>query len=79
MPHSTELSRIDVLIDLIINGESRSFPPPLTLAQLVDSLSLVGKRIAIERNGEIVPRSLYAETLLVDNDRLEIVVAVGGG
>ena len=67
------------MIGLIINGESRSFPPPLTLAQLVDSLSLLGKRIAIEKNGEIVPRSLYAETLLVDNDRLEIVVAVGGG
>ena len=68
-----------LLMKLIINGESRSFPPPLSLAQLVDTLSLVGKRIAIEKNGEIVPRSLYAETLLVDNDRLEIVVAVGGG
>ena len=67
------------MIGLIINGEPRSFASPLTLAQLVDSLALVGKRIAIEKNGEIVPRSLYAETLLVDNDRLEIVVAVGGG
>ena len=67
------------MIGLIINGESRSFSPPLTLALLVDTLSLVGKRIAIENNGEIVPRSLYAETPLVDNDRLEIVVAVGGG
>ena len=67
------------MIGLIINGESRSFASPLTLAQLVDSLSLVGKRIAIEKNGEIVPRSQYAETQLADNDRLEIVVAVGGG
>ena len=67
------------MIGLIINGEPRAFAAPLTLAQLVGTLSLVGKRIAIEKNGEIVPRSLYAETLLVDNDRLEIVVAVGGG
>ena len=64
---------------LIINGETRAFAAPMTLAQLVETLSLVGKRIAIERNGEIVPRSQYAETQLADQDRLEIVVAVGGG
>ena len=79
MAHSTEFSRIDVLISLIINGETRAFPAPVTLAQLVETLSLVGKRIAIEKNGEIVPRSQYAETQLTDRDRLEIVVAVGGG
>ena len=66
-------------MELIINGETRAFAAPLTLAQLVETLSLVGKRIAIEKNGEIVPRSLYAETQLADHDRLEIVVAVGGG
>ena len=79
MAHSTEIFRIDVLISLIINGEARAFDGPITLAQLVDTLSLAGKRIAIEKNGEIVPRSQYAETQLVENDRLEIVVAVGGG
>jgi sulfur carrier protein len=67
------------LIDLVINGEPRQFPSPLSLVQLVDSLSLAGKRIAIEKNGEIVPRSRYGETPLLDGDRLEIVVAVGGG
>jgi sulfur carrier protein len=67
------------LIDLVINGEPRQFPSPLSLAQLVDSLSLAGKRIAIEKNGEIVPRSQYGETPLLDGDRMEIVVAVGGG
>ena len=67
------------MLNLIINGEPRSFAAPITLAQLVETLSLVGKRIAIEKNGEIVPRSQYAETQLIDNDRLEIVVAVGGG
>jgi sulfur carrier protein len=67
------------LIGLIINGEARSFPAALTLAELIAELALAGKRIAIEKNGEIVPRSLYADTVLADNDRLEIVVAVGGG
>jgi sulfur carrier protein len=67
------------LIDLVINGESRQFPFPLSLAQLMDCLSMAGKRIAIEKNGEIVPRSEYGETQLRDGDRLEIVVAVGGG
>ena len=67
------------MIELFINGESRSFPTPLTLSQLVESLDLAGKRIAIEKNGEIVPRSQHADTRLVSGDRLEIVVAVGGG
>ena len=67
------------MIELTINGEPRSFPAPLTLAQLIESLDLAGKRIAIERNGEIVPRSQHADTSLVNGDRLEIVVAVGGG
>jgi sulfur carrier protein len=67
------------VIELIVNGEPRTFPAPLTLAQLAESLELAGKRIAVERNGEIVPRSQHASTLLVSGDRLEIVVAVGGG
>ena len=68
-----------VLIALVVNGESRSFPVPLSVAQLIESLSMAGKRIAIERNGEIVPRSQHAQTMLEAGDRLEIVVAVGGG
>lgn len=67
------------MIELVINGEPRSFPAPLTLSQLIESLDLAGKRIAIEKNGEIVPRSQHADTQLVSGDRLEIVVAVGGG
>jgi sulfur carrier protein len=72
-------ARIEVVIELAINGEPRNFPAPLTLAQLIESLGLAGKRIAIEKNGEIVPRSQHADTSLVSGDRLEIVVAVGGG
>ena len=67
------------MIELLINGESRSFPAPLALNQLIESLDLAGKRIAIEKNGEIVPRSQHASTPLANGDRLEIVVAVGGG
>jgi len=50
-----------------------------TLAELVIALGLSGKRIAIEKNGEIVPRSRYASTPIARGDRLEIVGAVGGG
>lgn len=67
------------MIELIVNGEPRAFPAPLSLDQLVASLDLAGKRIAIEKNGEIVPRSRHADTSLASGDRLEIVVAVGGG
>jgi sulfur carrier protein len=62
-----------------LNGESRQFPEGLTVAALVESLGYAGKRIAVERNGEIVPRGCHAEVVLVAGDRLEIVVAVGGG
>ncbi len=67
------------MIQLLVNGEPRSFPAALSVAELVETLELAGKRIAVERNGEIVPRSHHADTALADGDRLEIVVAVGGG
>jgi sulfur carrier protein len=66
-------------MELVINGENRHFPDALTVAGLIDALGFVGKRIAVERNGDIVARSRHAETPLADGDRLEIVVAVGGG
>lgn len=67
------------MLELQINGEGRQFPDPLTVAGLIDQLGYSGKRIAIERNGEIVPRSQHAATALANGDCLEIVVAVGGG
>ncbi|AAQ61429.1 sulfur carrier protein ThiS [Chromobacterium violaceum] len=66
-------------LNLRINGEDRSFSGIATFAELVEALQLGGKRIAIERNGEIVPRGRHAEARLADGDVLEIVVAVGGG
>ncbi len=68
------------MLELILNGEARRFTTtPLTLAELIDQLGYTGKRIAVERNGEIVPKSEYGDTRLASGDRLEIVVAVGGG
>jgi sulfur carrier protein len=67
------------VIGVTINGEPRSFEGPLSVAQLIERLQLAGKRVALERNGEIVPRGRFAEQPLHDGDRLEIVVAVGGG
>ena len=67
------------MIAITINGERRQFDAPLNCAELIARLELAGKRVALERNGEIVPRSRYAEQALAEGDRLEIVVAVGGG
>jgi sulfur carrier protein len=67
------------VIQLSVNGESKRLVPNASIDQLLESLQLAGKRVAVEKNGEIVPRSRYAQTMLCDGDRLEIVVAVGGG
>jgi len=68
------------LIQLTINGNPRNFEQAaLTVSELVATLGLEGKRLAIERNGEIIPRSLFIETPLNTGDKLEIVGAVGGG
>lgn len=67
------------MIALTVNGERRTFEHPLNCQQLIARLHLTGKRVALERNGEIVPRSRLGEQMLADGDRLEIVVAVGGG
>jgi sulfur carrier protein len=66
-------------MEIIINGEPQQLPAPVTVAALLDARGLAGKRVAVERNGEIVARSRHAETLLDGGDRIEIVVAVGGG
>jgi len=66
-------------MNIIINGEAQSLPAPLTVAALLAARGLEGKRVAVERNGEIVAKSRHTETLLAAGDRIEIVVAVGGG
>ena len=66
-------------IRVVLNGAPREFPAPLTFSELIDELSLAGRRLAVERNGEIVPRSRFGEARLADGDRIEVVLAVGGG
>ena len=67
------------MIQLSVNGQQRQLEPSANIERLLQVLELAGKKVAVERNGEIVPRSRYADTQLADGDSLEIVVAVGGG
>lgn len=64
---------------LTINGEERSVDGAADVAALVRALGLDPRKVAVERNLEIVPRSLYAATRIADGDRIEIVNFVGGG
>ena len=62
-----------------VNGKAYEMAAPLNMLALVESLQLNLRQVAMERNGEIVPRSRFPDTWLADGDKLEIVVAVGGG
>ena len=67
------------MIEVNVNGAAQRVEPDTDIAALLARLQLAGKRVAVEKNGEIVPRSRFAHTALANGDRLEIVVAVGGG
>jgi thiamine biosynthesis protein ThiS len=64
---------------LTVNGEVREAPDSATLADLLASLGIESGRVAVERNLEIAPKSLWGEIVLAEGDRLEIVQFVGGG
>lgn len=66
-------------MEITLNGSLLRLDGPLTVAQLLERQGMAGKRVAVERNGEIVPKSTHADAVLNAGDRLEIVVAVGGG
>ncbi len=66
-------------MQIIINGQPRDCAPGRTVAGLLADLGLAEKRVAVERNGDLVPKSLHAEQALADGDRIEIVHAIGGG
>jgi thiamine biosynthesis protein ThiS len=66
-------------LSLVLNGESRVMESVRTVAELVVALGLDARKVAVERNLEIVPRSLYDRTELADGDRIEIVAFIGGG
>jgi thiamine biosynthesis protein ThiS len=66
-------------MNLTVNGEPRTFESLASLTALISALGLDGRKVAIERNLEIVPRSAYGRTPLADGDRIEIVHFIGGG
>ncbi len=66
-------------VRITLNGEERRLETALTVTQLLDSLGFAGRRVAVEVNREIVPRSRHGEWVLQDNDRVEVVRAIGGG
>jgi thiamine biosynthesis protein ThiS len=73
------MGNMSKVITVSINGELRQLPANTTVTALIQEMGLVGKRIALERNGEIVPRSTFSTQQIAAGDKLEIVVAVGGG
>ncbi|TBU75058.1 sulfur carrier protein ThiS [Pseudomonas daroniae] len=62
-----------------LNGEPLELPEGASVADLIERLELAGRRVAVERNLDIVPRSQYTSTALAEGDRLEVVHAIGGG
>lgn len=66
-------------MQIVINGETREADTGTTVAGLLDQLKLVGQKLAVEKNGDIVPHSAYEREQLQDGDRLEVLGAIGGG
>lgn len=64
---------------VVINGETREVPEKATFAEVLAELGYGNRRIAVERNGEILPRSQHPNTRLNEGDVIEIVQAIGGG
>ena len=67
------------MMRISVNGSTKTYEGPLAVAELLQRMNLAGRKVAVERNGEIVPRGAHVSTILADGDRLEIVAAVGGG
>jgi thiamine biosynthesis protein ThiS len=70
---------MDEAVILTVNGEPKRFAAPVSVAALLAAIGLERRKVAVERNEEIVPRSRYEETLLASGDQLEIVHFIGGG
>ena len=66
-------------MDISVNGETKTFDAPLSVADLLNLLGLPQQKIAVEHNLEIVPKSAYEKHMLVEGDRIEIVHFIGGG
>jgi sulfur carrier protein len=66
-------------MEIVLNGKSATLDDRASVVDLLSSLELADKRVAVEVNGQIVPRSQHPTHELCENDRVEVVVAVGGG
>ena len=66
-------------MNIVLNGEQHGLQEPMTVRGLIAALELEGKRVAVEVNEEVIPRSQHAAFRLSDGDRVEIVRAIGGG
>jgi sulfur carrier protein len=66
-------------VKIILNGQEKPLAAPITVAALLQEMGLAERRVAVEVNREIVPRSRHGELELKDNDRVEVVFAIGGG
>jgi sulfur carrier protein len=67
------------LIDVVINGQGREVAAGTTIATLIEELGFGDRKVAVERNREVVPRAQHAQTVLASGDRVELVTFVGGG
>ena len=70
---------MQTVITVTLNGEARALDGPVSVTGLLEALGLEGRKVAVERNEEIVPRSQYTQTWLASGDALEIVHFIGGG
>ncbi len=68
-----------MVMNIVVNGEAKILETPINVGDLLQDMGLAGRRVAVEINLEIIPRSRYSEQLLQNNDRVEIVRAIGGG
>jgi len=67
------------MVQILLNGEPREVDQGLSVAVLLDASAYAGRRVAVEINREIVPRSQHAQRIVRDGDHIEIVQAMGGG
>lgn len=74
-----ENAPLDGDVEILINGQPRTIAGEASVASLLDDLGMAARHVAVEVNGELVPRGSHAERLLRPGDRLEIVTLVGGG
>jgi sulfur carrier protein len=74
-----DIEQEDGRVEVFVNGEMRQLPEGITVMQLLEKMALTDKRLAVEVNLEIIPRSRHITHILQAGDRVEIVHAIGGG